>query len=169
MLVFITSPPRHRTCYSALTALFKYCDLHIIFTSSIKTTHEDPDLHRHVPGKGSDEVVSLGHVCYPWLIRSPTFITFPMIQLKLHVACSPSHPLSWRCAAPTVINGDEWGERLSLFSSSLNRKFPLSLTMYSLYQTDRVQPSRTPLPFPSHPTAPHRPAPEHTGGTKGSF
>lgn len=40
MLDFITSPPRHRTCHRALSALLKSCDLHII--ASIKTIHKDP-------------------------------------------------------------------------------------------------------------------------------
>lgn len=49
----------------------------------------------------------------------------------------------------TVINVDEWAGWPSLFQPSLNRKFPLSLTMYSLHQSDRVEASYTPLPSPS--------------------
>lgn len=74
-------------------------------------------------------------------------ISPPAIQQSL---CEKwrSHALSvaW---ARTVINVDEWAGRPSLFQPSLNRKFPLSLTMYSLYQSDRVEASYTPLPSPS--------------------
>lgn len=69
--------------------------------------------------------------------------------------CNSAESL-WEAALPcalhgtshTVINVDEWAGRPSLFQPSRNRKFPLSLTMYSLYQSDRVEASYTPLPSP---------------------
>ncbi len=79
-----------------------------------------------------------------WLLVS----VHSWVHLKLCALCRPSLPLQLRNMVPTVISGDEWEGRLSLFCSSLNRKFPLSLTMYSLYQSDRVQGSHTPLPSP---------------------
>lgn len=71
---------------------------------------------------------------------------------------------SFQAMSCTVINVDEWGGRPSLFQPSLNRKFPLSLTMYSLYQSDRVEASHTPLPSLCPYTLPlYRPAPENRG------
>lgn len=57
-------------------------------------------------------------------------------------------PCAFHGTSRTVINVDEWAGRPSLFQPWLNRKFPLSLTMYSLYQSDRVEASYTPLPSP---------------------
>lgn len=71
---------------------------------------------------------------------------------------------SFQAMSCTVINVDEWGGRPSLFQPSLNRKFPLSLTMYSLYQSDRVEASHTPLPSLCPYTLPlYRPAPKNRG------
>lgn len=71
---------------------------------------------------------------------------------------------SFQAMSCTVINVDEWGGRPSLFQPRLNRKFPLSLTMYSLYQSDRVEASHTPLPSLCPYTLPlYRPAPRNRG------
>lgn len=50
------------------------------------------------------------------------------------------------CAWSTkAINADEWLEMVSLFQSSLNRKFPLSHSTSTLYQFDRERQLHTSL------------------------
>ena len=55
-------------------------------------------------------------------------------------------PCSVATTGCTVINVDEWVGSLSLFRAGLNRRFPLSLSMYPIYQSDRVEASHTPPP-----------------------
>ena len=75
--------------------------------------------------------------------RKPTTLPTVITVLVLVSLCKAEVLI---CAASTkAINADEWLEMVSLFQSSLNRKFPLSRSTSSLYQSDRGRQLHTSL------------------------
>lgn len=69
-------------------------------------------------------------------------IAFPNLDLLICSAFS----LLRTSSDLSLKHAEEWLEMVSLFHSSLNRKFPLSLSTSLLYQFDRGTPFYTPLP-----------------------